>query len=129
VSCTIKHNIVHQIGYSGIEIQAADGQRCSPLLRNNRRHENTLAGIGCLSGAQPVIVGNHCFRNHAVGIGFDDTQFSHAMVVNNRVTDNDKVAVGIHFEGKTESEGVNVNGGQAVVEKTRISNPRPANRP
>jgi hypothetical protein len=80
-------------------------EACTPLLRHNSCHENTLAGIGCRDNARPVIVGNHCFRNQAVGIGFDDTKSSQAVVVNNRVTDNDKVAVGIHSGWKVQVIG------------------------
>lgn len=69
---------------------------CQPTLRNNRCRENTLAGIGCKLNTHPMIVGNECSRNKAVGIGFDETESGSAYVLNNRVFDNEKVAIGIH---------------------------------
>lgn len=78
---------------------------CQPFLRNNRCRANTLAGIGCRDNAQPLIVGNHCFKNQAVGIGFEETTSSDAVVLNNRVFDNDKVAVGIHSGWKVRLVG------------------------
>jgi len=80
-------------------------EECQPMLRNNRCRENTLAGIGCRLNAQPTIVGNECSRNKTVGIGFDDTESGRADVLNNRVFDNGKVAIGIHSGWKVRLSG------------------------
>lgn len=91
----------------------------SPIIRNNRCYKNKLAGIGSRTHAKPVIIGNdcfdnglsgigqeseavtlmidnHCYQNMASGIGFDSCQTGRSTVINNRVTDNATVAVGIH---------------------------------
>ncbi len=90
----------------------------SPLIRNNRCYRNKLAGIGSRTGATPIIIGNecyqnekvgigqqsdaatilvdnHCHHNKAAGIGFESCQRGQATVVNNRVIDNQLVAVGV----------------------------------
>ncbi len=78
---------------------------CQPVLRNNRCRANALAGIGCRLNARPTIVGNECSRNKAVGIGFDATDSGEADVLNNRVFDNEKVAIGIHSGWKVRLAG------------------------
>jgi hypothetical protein len=97
----VEDNDCHHNDMAGIGCE----EECTPLLRNNRCHENTLAGIGCRDNARPVIVGNHCFKNQAVGIGFDETKSGQAVVINNRVADNDKVAIGIHSGWKVRLIG------------------------
>lgn len=81
------HNDMAGIGCEG---------ECTPLIRNNSCHDNKLVGIGCRDNSRPQIIGNHCFKNQAVGIGFEDTESSEALVIDNHVEDNDKVAIGIH---------------------------------
>lgn len=100
-SPVVEENDCHHNDMAGIGCE----EECTPLLRNNRCHENTLAGIGCRDNARPLIVGNHCFKNQAVGIGFEDTKSGQADVLNNRVTDNDKVAIGIHSGWKVRLIG------------------------
>lgn len=97
----VEDNDCHYNDMAGIGCE----EECTPLLRNNRCHENTLAGIGCRDNARPVIVGNHCFKNQAVGIGFDETKSGRAVVINNRVADNNKVAIGIHSGWKVRLIG------------------------
>ncbi len=100
-SPVVEDNDCHHNDMAGIGCE----EDCAPLLRNNRCHENTLAGIGCRDNARPLIVGNHCFKNQAVGIGFDETKSGQAVVINNRVADNDKVAIGIHSGWKVRLIG------------------------
>jgi hypothetical protein len=100
-SPVVEDNDCHHNDMAGIGCE----EECTPLLRNNRCHDNTLAGIGCRDNARPVIVGNHCFKNQAVGIGFDETKSGQAVVINNRVADNDKVAIGIHSGWKVRLIG------------------------
>jgi hypothetical protein len=80
-------------------------EECQPILRNNRCRKNAMAGIGCRLNARPTIVGNECSRNKAVGIGFDETKSGSADVLNNRVFDNEKVAIGIHSGWKVRLAG------------------------
>lgn len=102
----VEDNDCHHNDMAGIGCE----EECTPLLRNNRCHENTLVGIGCRDDARPLIIGNHCFKNQAVGIGFEDTKSSQAIVINNRVVDNDKVAVGIHSGWKVRLIGNELSG-------------------
>lgn len=97
----VEDNDCHHNDMAGIGCE----EDCTPLLRNNRCHENTLAGIGCRDNARPVIVGNQCHANQAVGIGFDETKSGQAVVLNNRVFDNNKVAIGIHSGWKVRLIG------------------------
>ncbi len=94
-------------------------EEASPLIRGNRCYKNKLAGIGSRSRATPTIIGNECYENEKVGIGqqgdcttllidndchhnktagigFDPCKAGRCRVVNNRVIDNERVAVGIH---------------------------------
>lgn len=80
-------------------------EECQPILRNNRCRTNTLAGIGCRDNSRPTIVGNECSGNKASGIGFDETEAGQADVLNNRVIDNEKVAIGIHSGWKVRLAG------------------------
>lgn len=100
-SPVVEDNDCHHNDMAGIGCE----ENCTPLLRNNRCHDNTLAGIGCRDNARPTIIGNQCHANKAVGIGFDETEASEAVVLNNRVFDNDKVAIGIHSGWKVRLIG------------------------
>jgi hypothetical protein len=100
-SPVVEDNDCHTNDMAGIGCE----ENCTPLIRNNRCYENALAGIGCRDNAQPVIVGNHCLKNRAVGIGFDETKSGLATVINNRVEDNDRVAIGIHSGWKVRLVG------------------------
>ncbi|MCI0681967.1 MAG: right-handed parallel beta-helix repeat-containing protein [Gemmataceae bacterium] len=88
----IDDNDCYQNAMAGIG--AGDG--ASPLILRNRCYENTLAGIGSRDDAKPQIVGNQCYRNKKAGIGFDACQSGKALVIHNKVIDNDAVAIGIH---------------------------------
>lgn len=76
--------------------------RCDPVYVLLESHPTR---IGCRLNARPTIVGNECSRNKAAGIGFDDTESGEADVLNNRVFDNAKVAIGIHSGWKVRLAG------------------------
>ncbi len=88
----VEDNDCHHNDMAGIGCE----EDCTPLLRNNQCYENSLACIGCRDNARPVIVGNHVHHNRAAGIGFDECRSGSSDLLNNRVIDNDKVAIGIH---------------------------------
>jgi hypothetical protein len=94
-------------------------EESAPLIRNNRCYKNKLAGIGSRTQATPTIVGNECYGNAAAGIGqdsdavtvlidnhchdnlesgigFAECKSGQSTVLNNRVINNAKVAIGIH---------------------------------
>ncbi len=72
VTCVIRNNIVHHIGYSGIAIMGEEGKRCSPRVVNNVCYRNMGGGIGCMKKSTAIVEGNTCFENFYAGIGHDD---------------------------------------------------------
>ena len=46
--CTVKNNIVHHIGYTGIAIIGAEGKRVSPHIFRNVTYRNMGGGIGSM---------------------------------------------------------------------------------
>lgn len=115
-TAVIESNVCFQNFYAGIGHSGA-----SPLVVKNRCYENIRAGIGISEGAKPVVRGNQCYRNRRAGIGirtgaetsplvedndchhndmagigFDECRSGSSDLLNNRVIDNDKVAIGIH---------------------------------
>ncbi|MDG2131397.1 MAG: right-handed parallel beta-helix repeat-containing protein [Fuerstiella sp.] len=94
-------------------------EHAAPVISKNRCYENKLAGIGCRDHARPTIsenecykngtvgighegdsvttlIRNHCHDNQAAGMGFSQCESGQATLIGNRVTNNAKVAVGIH---------------------------------
>tara|TARA_R110002096_G_scaffold386921_1_gene581081 strand:+ start:19569 stop:21299 length:1731 start_codon:yes stop_codon:yes gene_type:complete len=67
-----------------------------PLIIQNECFENAKVGIGHTDGAHSTLIENHCHHNKAAGIGYNDSESGSSIVLNNRVTDNAMVAVGIH---------------------------------
>jgi hypothetical protein len=67
-----------------------------PILVDNECYENQLAGIGHEAGVTSVLLSNHVHHNRTAGIGFEGGVDGEATLINNRVIDNAKVAVGIH---------------------------------
>ncbi|MCA9004256.1 MAG: right-handed parallel beta-helix repeat-containing protein [Planctomycetaceae bacterium] len=111
----IEENECYENGMAGI----GTSESASPLIRKNRCFQNRLAGIGSRTDATPTIVGNECFQNgesgigqqsdavttlinnychhnKTAGLGFADCKTGRSTVINNRIIDNDQVAVGIH---------------------------------
>ena len=68
----------------------------------SRNHD---AGIGQQGDAETTLIGNHVHHNKASGIGFDDSQSGRSVVINNRVADNEAVAIGIHAGWKVQASG------------------------
>ncbi|MCH9654725.1 MAG: right-handed parallel beta-helix repeat-containing protein [Planctomycetes bacterium] len=94
-------------------------EKSAPIIRNNRCYKNKLTGIGAQSHATPTIIGNecyengrsgigqqgdavtilinnHCHHNKASGLGFAPCKSGRSTVINNRIIDNGKIAVGIN---------------------------------
>lgn len=71
VTCSIRNNIVHHIGYSGIAILGVKGRKCEPLVELNVCYRNMGSGIGSMKGSRATIRGNFCFENFYAGIGHD----------------------------------------------------------
>ena len=92
VSCTVRNNIVHHIGYSGIGISGVKGKRCSPLISRNVCYRNMGGGIGSMKGSTAIIRGNICFENFFAGIGHDDGS---PLVVDNICYGNIRAGIGI----------------------------------
>lgn len=102
VNCSIKHNIVHHIGYTGIAIQGAEGQRCSPQVLHNVCYRNMGGGIGSMRGSTAVIEANVCFQNFYAGIGHEG---SSPLVVNNDCYENIRAGIGISEGSKPVVRG------------------------
>jgi hypothetical protein len=92
VTCTIRNNIVHHIGYSGIAIQGVKGRRCSPHVYRNTCYRNMGGGIGLMQKSTAVIEENTCFQNFYAGIGHNDASPS---VINNVCYENIRAGIGI----------------------------------
>lgn len=90
--CTVRHNIVHHIGYSGIAIMGADGVRVSPRIISNIAYRNMGGGIGSMKKSSAVIDSNVCFENFYAGIGHDDAS---PLVINNTCFENVRAGIGI----------------------------------
>ncbi|HHK41700.1 MAG TPA: right-handed parallel beta-helix repeat-containing protein [Planctomycetaceae bacterium] len=52
-----------------------------------------MAGIGCRTGARPIIIANECFENMMSGIGVRSK--AKALIVDNRCVENKQVAIGV----------------------------------
>ena len=92
VSCTIKNNIVHHIGYTGIAIQGAADKPCSPHVYRNICYRNMGGGIGSMQKSTAVIEENVCFQNFYAGIGHEDAS---PLVTGNTCYENIRAGIGI----------------------------------
>ena len=92
VTCSIKNNIVHHIGYTGIAIQGVEGKHCSPLVARNVCYRNMGGGIGSMKGSKAIIEANTCFQNFYAGIGHDDAS---PLVIMNICYENIRAGIGI----------------------------------
>lgn len=92
VTCTVRNNIVHHIGYTGIGILGVDGQKCEPLVENNFCYRNMGGGIGSMKGSKATIRGNTCFENFYAGIGHSA---SSPLVINNVCYGNIRAGIGV----------------------------------
>jgi hypothetical protein len=91
-TCTIRNNIVHHIGYSGIAIQGVAGRRCSPTVLRNVCYRNMGGGIGSMSGSTAILESNRCFQNFYAGIGHEG---SSPIVIGNECFENIRAGIGI----------------------------------
>ncbi len=92
VTCTIKNNIVHHIGYSGIALQGLKDKRCTPHVYRNICYRNMGGGIGAMKKSKAIIEENTCFQNYYAGIGHDNASPS---VINNVCYENIRAGIGI----------------------------------
>ena len=92
VTCTIKNNIVHHVGYTGIAILGVDGRRCSPYVYRNICYRNMGGGIGSMRKSTAIIEENICFQNYYAGIGHNNSSPS---VINNVCYENIRAGIGI----------------------------------
>lgn len=92
VTCVVRNNIVHHIGYSGIAIMGGDGKRCSPHVIHNLCYRNMGGGIGCMKKSTAIVEENTCFENFYAGIGHDDAS---PLVIRNTCYGNIRAGIGI----------------------------------
>ena len=92
VTCTIRNNIVHHVGYSGIGILGVEGKKCEPLVENNVCYRNMGGGIGSMRGSRATILGNTCFENFYAGIGHNAAS---PQVIKNVCYGNVRAGIGI----------------------------------
>ncbi|MCB1089982.1 MAG: right-handed parallel beta-helix repeat-containing protein [Verrucomicrobiae bacterium] len=72
VTCSIRNNVVHHNGSTGIALRGEEGKRDFPLVINNICYRNMGGGIGSMQGSTGIIEGNRCFENFHAGIGHDN---------------------------------------------------------
>jgi|GEM_PF-903749 len=84
---TVRNNIVHHIGYTGIAVTGG-----SPRIESNVCYRNMGGGIGSMKGSTATITGNTCFENFYAGIGCDA---SSPLIEKNRCHDNIRAGIGI----------------------------------
>ena len=90
--CTVAHNIVHHIGYTGITITGVKGKRVSPHIFRNITYRNMGGGIGSMKKSAAIIEENICFENYYAGIGHNDAS---PLVINNVCHGNVRAGIGI----------------------------------
>ena len=92
VTCEVRGNVVHHVGYTGIAITGVEGRACSPLVVSNVCHRNMGGGIGSMRGSTAVIRGNTCFENFFAGIGHENAS---PLVEFNQCFGNIRAGIGI----------------------------------
>ena len=102
VTCTIRNNIVHHVGYSGIGILGVQGKKTEPLVENNVCYRNMGGGIGSMRGSKATISGNTCFENFYAGIGHDNAS---PLVIKNVCYGNVRAGIGISEGSSPEVRG------------------------
>ena len=88
----IRNNRCYKNKRAGIGSRA----EASPTIIGNECYENGAAGIGQRENAHTVLIGNYCHHNKTAGIGFEACEHGKSTVINNRLIENAKVAVGVH---------------------------------
>jgi len=126
VTCEVRNNLVHHIGYTGIAITGG-----SPLISGNVCYRNMGGGIGSMKGSSAIIENNICYENFYAGIGCEG---SSSTIKNNTCHGNIRAGIGIS-EGsspkvtgnrclKNRRAGIGIRTGgttRPVVENNEIS--------
>lgn len=102
VTCTIRNNIIHHVGNTGIGIVGVEGKTCAPLVENNVCYRNMGGGIGSMNGSKATIRGNTCFENFYAGIGHNAAS---PRVINNVCYGNVRAGIGISEGSSPEVNG------------------------
>ncbi len=102
VTCTIRNNIVHHVGYSGIGILGVPGKKTEPLVEHNFCYRNMGGGIGSMRSSKATIRSNTCFENFYAGIGHDNAS---PRVLNNVCYRNVRAGIGISEGSSPEVRG------------------------
>lgn len=102
VTCTIRNNIVHHVGYSGIGILGVKNKKCEPLVEKNVCYRNMGGGIGSMKGSKATIRNNICFENFYAGIGHDAAS---PKVLGNICYGNVRAGIGISEGASPEVRG------------------------
>ena len=97
VTCTVRNNIVHHIGYTGIAIMGMKGKRVSPHVVGNVTYRNMGGGIGSMKQSTAIIEHNICFQNFYAGIGHNDAS---PTVTDNVCYENVRAGIGISEHSK-----------------------------
>ncbi len=92
VTCTVRNNIVHHNGNTGIGILGVEGVRSTPQVVANVCYRNMGGGIGSMRGSTAVIESNSCYENFYAGIGHTR---SSPLVFNNLCYGNVRGGIGI----------------------------------
>jgi len=92
VRCTVRNNIVHHNGNTGIGIVGVKGQRNDPRIESNVCYRNMGGGIGSMNGASGIVQDNICYENFYAGIGHTA---SSPLVINNKCHGNIRAGIGI----------------------------------
>jgi hypothetical protein len=90
--CTVAHNIVHHIGFTGIAIMGEKDRRVSPHIFRNVTYRNMGGGISSMKKSTAIIEENICFENYYAGIGHNDAS---PLVINNVCHGNVRAGIGI----------------------------------
>lgn len=92
VTCEVKNNIVHHIGYTGIAISATKDRPCAPLVERNICYRNMGGGIGSMNRSTATIRQNRCFENFYAGIGNDNASPN---IIENTCYGNIRAGIGV----------------------------------
>lgn len=110
----IAENKCYRNKETGIGIQTG----ANATISKNECYENELAGIGQRDDSETLIEGNYIHHNKKSGIGFEECKVGKSTVINNKITENAEVAVGIHAGWKVHllgNELVRKNGLPPIV--------------
>jgi hypothetical protein len=90
VNCSVLHNIVHHVGYTGIAVKGAGVT--DSRITSNVCYRNMGGGIGFMDHAQGHASKNRCFENFYAGIGHENAS---PTIVENVCWNNVRAGIGI----------------------------------